>query len=195
MDWDLWTRLYKSGAVFRYVHKPLSVTRIYPETKTSGMSLERYREINAHLKKHSTLLHRMVTLIGNLRYDLSENDRSFLMSIVFTILNIAQRVKNLFFSKQSKKLYGIEITRNYIHDSCFISLPWYDTKSPQYAVLMTHQNASVALFLDGNPLELQKSNDEQLFLIPKSLRKELKITWNFEIHVEQPTRLITFKLV
>tara|TARA_S200000501_G_scaffold320790_1_gene315879 strand:- start:2319 stop:3416 length:1098 start_codon:yes stop_codon:yes gene_type:complete len=195
MDWDLWTRLYKSGATFRYIHKPLSVTRIYPETKTSAMSLERYREINAHLKQHASLLQRIRALIGTIQQSLSENDRSLLMNIVFTMINISQRIKNLVFPCKSKNLYGMEIKGNYVYDSCSISLPWYDTKPPKYAVLTTHHNISATLFLDGNPLVLQKSNDEQLFLLPSLLGNELKITWNFEIYVEQPTRLMSFKLV
>lgn len=195
MDWDLWTRLYESGAVFRYIHKPLSVTRIYPETKTSGMSFERYREINKHLKKNASLLRRMTSLLGTLHYDLSENERNFLMSIVFKMLNISRRVKNLFFSKKSKNLYGLEIKNNHINDSCTISLPWYHTKSPQFAVLTTHQDVPVTLFFDGRPLEKHNSNDEQLFVLPILRGKKHKITCSFDIHVEEPTRLISFKIV
>jgi len=194
MDWDLWTRLYKSGAVFHYLHKPLSVTRIYPETKTSGMSLERYREINHHLKQQPSVLRRVVALIGTLQFDLSENDRSLLMNIVFTMINISQRVKNLFFPREAKSLYGMEIGKNYLYDSCSISLPWYHTQPPQYAVLTTCQDVPVSLFVDGNPLICQKTNDEQLFLFPETLGKERKITWDFEIQVEQPTCLISFEL-
>jgi len=45
MDWDLWCRLSRNGAKFRYFPGPLAAVRYYPGTKTWDSGWRRYREI------------------------------------------------------------------------------------------------------------------------------------------------------
>ena len=54
MDWDLWQRLYQSGAKFAAIDRPLSLTRWYKETKTGSASLQKYKEYAALLKRNTS---------------------------------------------------------------------------------------------------------------------------------------------
>ena len=51
MDWDLWQRLYLSGASFVAIPDPLSITRWHTQTKTSRPSLKKYRDYARILKR------------------------------------------------------------------------------------------------------------------------------------------------
>jgi len=106
MDWDLWTRLYKDGAKFHYLNQCLSVTRIYADTKTSSMSLCRYREINNQLKMQSSLLRRVRSLVGMLYYDLRENKRTAAMNSMFFLLNLYLSAKRKLSSGNPKRGWG-----------------------------------------------------------------------------------------
>lgn len=56
MDWDLWIRLYKSGAHFAATPQTLSITRWYDGTKTSAHGLAKYGEYYRVLRSHSRRL-------------------------------------------------------------------------------------------------------------------------------------------
>lgn len=62
MDWDLWQRLYLSGAKFESVSSPLSITRWYTDTKTATASLRKYREYAALLGQSGGWVRRVWTL-------------------------------------------------------------------------------------------------------------------------------------
>jgi len=195
MDWELWTRLYKSGCNFYYLKRPLSVTRIYPETKTSGMSFERYREINHHLKQQPSTLRRAVALLGTWQFDLSENKRNIFMNVAFLTINAAQRVKSFVVPKKQKELYGLGIGSNLVVDSCSILLPWYHEAPPKQVVLSTApSNIPVLLFVDGEQIIGQVDNGEQLFRLSENIKGASLINWEFTLQVERPISLTSFEL-
>ncbi len=137
MDWDLWVRLYNNGARFHYVHKPLSVTRIYPETKTGSMSPARYREIDTHLRTHASARMRLRSLLGMLHHDLHE--RAEAGSQLFRFLETPLRAytwakarMRMSKSQVTPVLYGLERGSNLVRDRCSILLPWYHHKLPKY---------------------------------------------------------------
>jgi len=53
MDWDLWQRLYLSGANFQHLDNSLSITRWYPQTKTASFNVRKFVEY-ANLIKHKS---------------------------------------------------------------------------------------------------------------------------------------------
>lgn len=50
MDWDLWQRLYLTGASFHGVSEPLSITRWYAGTKTANLNWSKFKEYHQLLK-------------------------------------------------------------------------------------------------------------------------------------------------
>ncbi|GHA85461.1 hypothetical protein GCM10009069_05770 [Algimonas arctica] len=51
MDWDLWQRLYLSGAKFQAIPDTLSITRWYDGTKTAAPGLRKYKEYFSLMKR------------------------------------------------------------------------------------------------------------------------------------------------
>ena len=196
MDWDLWSRLYKNGAKFYYLHQPLSVTRVYPETKTSGMSFSRYREINQNLKLQSSLFHRVRTLLGMLHYDLSENKRNIPMHCIFLLLNLYLTVKKVFVPNYLGSLYGLEKRTNKITRTAIISFPWYDHEPPQMVTLETSPNVEVSLCVNGEPVRCGPDTEDeiQVFYLSKKLAVENKSIWKFELRVDHPCCLRLFEI-
>ena len=52
MDWDLWIRLYKSGAKFGYTRAPLSLVLWGENTKTSSFNRERRNELRSLIESN-----------------------------------------------------------------------------------------------------------------------------------------------
>lgn len=64
MDWDLWTRLWASGARFRFVDKVLSRVLWTREAKTGGFGRGRRRELTRIIDTYNPPLRRLKSRIG-----------------------------------------------------------------------------------------------------------------------------------
>lgn len=64
MDWDLWVRLYRNGAVFRRLDAALSAVCWEVGTKTSELSPRRLREIGSLAARHAGPVNAAKTLAG-----------------------------------------------------------------------------------------------------------------------------------
>lgn len=64
MDWDLWVRLFQSGARFAHLDAPLSAVIWARETKTSSFNRARRSEIAALVRRTSGRVAAMKSLIG-----------------------------------------------------------------------------------------------------------------------------------
>jgi Glycosyltransferases, probably involved in cell wall biogenesis len=153
MDWDLWTRLYKGGAKFYYICKPLSVVRICPETKTASRSRRRYAEINEHLKANVNLYTRIRTLLGSYYYDLSLQRISLMDEIVFCGLKVLLSIKGFFrkyYPSRRNMLYGFERGTNRVHGECDIFLPWYGDRPPRRMIVLCTDARNIEFYINGN---------------------------------------------
>ena len=63
MDWDLWQRLFLSGAKFHALTRSLSITRWHSGTKTASLNLRKYREYSS-LLEHSGFVRKNWTLLN-----------------------------------------------------------------------------------------------------------------------------------
>jgi glycosyltransferase involved in cell wall biosynthesis len=152
MDWDLWIRLYKVGAKFFYLRKPLSVVRMYSETKTASGSKERYAEINRLLKCNVAFYPRIRTLAGFYYSDLPNKKKTVAETILFHGLNLLRSLKKLVCksSRKCKKvLYGFESFSNMVYGECEILLPWYSNHSPRQIVIDCRTVQTLDVYING----------------------------------------------
>jgi glycosyltransferase involved in cell wall biosynthesis len=133
MDWDLWIRLYQSGAKFYYLKKPLSVVRMYPETKTASRSKARYTEIYSHLRSHVGFLHWLWIRLGFYYSDIKRGEKTVLEKGIFHFLSLLRSIRCII-RKNSKKnksiLYGIDASLNLVMGECEVYLPFYGKQEP-----------------------------------------------------------------
>lgn len=133
MDWDLWTRLYRSGARFYYLNKPLSVARIYEGTKTSSHSWRRFYEIGRHLWNNTTSVAAVKSLIRFYKHDLLTLPSRKFERLLLTTLNAARLRLRRFRSANdaSKRFkYGLSLHGNEVINEADIYLPWYSQIPP-----------------------------------------------------------------
>jgi glycosyltransferase involved in cell wall biosynthesis len=129
MDWDLWTRLYRSGAKFHYLNKPLSVVRMYDGTKTSSRSWRRFFEISRHLWLNTTPIPAFRSLTGFYYQDLLSNQVTGFERILLKGLNFYRHQKSRFkgLDKRTKKFnYGFSQYNNEAAQTVDVFLPWYN---------------------------------------------------------------------
>ncbi len=72
MDWDLWIRLFNSGAKFHYLPRVLSVVSWDEGTKTANLNIDRYREIMRISRRSSGLFSSVRTVLSFLLEHLSQ---------------------------------------------------------------------------------------------------------------------------
>jgi hypothetical protein len=76
MDWDLWRRLYKSGATFATTSDVLSITRWYDGTKTASLDPAKYREYADLLRQDCAWPRTAWTLINMAIHNLATYGRA-----------------------------------------------------------------------------------------------------------------------
>jgi glycosyltransferase involved in cell wall biosynthesis len=159
MDWDLWVRLYESGATFHYLHKPLSVVRMYSDTKTGSGSKKRYGEINAHLRRHVGFVRRLMSLSSFYCYDLLTRKSSMANRIVF---NLLRSIKNALLGRSTMSgalLYGFEVNSNTVHDACEILLPLYGRPVLGDVVVECHGTTLLHVHINDHLQEVNPTSD------------------------------------
>jgi GT2 family glycosyltransferase len=184
MDWDLWTRLFKAGARFRYLRKPLSVTRIYDGTKTTSHSEKRFFEIRRHLARHAGYFFTLRSMVGfymvGFHYpELGRGAASLPGQMAFGILNSLQRIKtalpNYNAARESKTLYGLDTRTNRVRGQCHIYLAEYGSDPPTSVIVTTTGNVDLDATVDAVPLlQITAGTDGRLnrhvFKLPRAER-------------------------
>lgn len=92
MDWDLWVRLFNSGAKFHYLPDVLSMVAWDAHTKTSSLSRHRYIEIFNLRRKHASRIASAQTALSFLLEHISQYG---VLSPIFSVLlkGLKQRQK------------------------------------------------------------------------------------------------------
>jgi len=139
MDWDLWIRLYKSGAKFSFIDKTLSMVLWAEGTKTSSFNKTRRDELSAIIQQHAP----------------PQSTKKIMRS--FAIQNIVERLRPARLKtlvtrsliRGRRKIYGISGDGR-IHDGARLAMTHYE-KDPKTSVLIRAENtASIeAVLMDG----------------------------------------------
>jgi glycosyltransferase involved in cell wall biosynthesis len=161
MDWDLWTQLYKAGAKFYYLNKPLSAVRMYPETKTASRSKARYAEIKRHLKENMGFLSRMRVLLGFYYSDVKMGRKSILDRIIYCVLNRLRSIKNIIWKYSKKKnpiLYGFECSSNLVKSECEVFLPFYGKYLPRQLVINCRNVNTLQVYVNNSMQNISSSS-------------------------------------
>lgn len=155
MDWDLWTRLYISGAKFYYLDEYLSVVRMYQGTKTASRSWRRFYEIGRHLFKHTNIWYATKSFIHFYCYD-------FLGIRLFGLEKYIQQSFSYYRQHKLKqpnstKVYhclnfGFAKLTHPLTAEVEVVLPWYHTFPPTAIVIVCSENLPPSLNLNGYDL-------------------------------------------
>lgn len=134
MDWDLWCRLARAGAQFRYLPEPLAAVRYYPGTKTLSGDRKRYAEI---WRIERTYGRRVLpwSWVGFYFFDLSfKENKTVSEKVVFGVLKSMRRVKKKLImirdrnTKTAETLYGFHRWEPLVVGKGTIRFPWYDKR-------------------------------------------------------------------
>jgi len=172
MDWDLWTRLYETGAKFYYLKKPLSAVRMYQETKTASGSKARYIEIFNHLKHNTDLKHTIRSMVGFYYQDLLSKHRSFSEQSAFHGINLIRFIKGLLHRRSLSKrraLYGVDSYSDQVQGECEIFLPWYKDAVPHELFIQCKGTANLDVCINGYPARALSKCDEKFVYIGSDL--------------------------
>ena len=201
MDWDLWTRLYKAGAKFHYLNKPLSVVRRYSATKTYSRSKERYAEVNRHLKCNVRFFNRLRLLLEFYHYDLLIGKKSFKDIIIFHSLDLLRLIKNFqwkYSQKGDKILYGFGLYSNKICGECQIFLPVYGDCTPRQVAVKFRGADTIQVYINGYLQDVTSksvSKDDCSYVIEVSdnlIGNLLKL--NLRSHSAKPWQLVSLNI-
>jgi glycosyltransferase involved in cell wall biosynthesis len=152
MDWDLWTRLYRSGAKFHYLNKPLSVVRMYKGSKTSSRSWRRFFEIARHLLLNTTMTAVVKSLVGFYYQNLLSGHVTGYEFFILKMLNFFRHQKHHFQNKNGlirRFNYGLSPHDNEVENKADVFMPWYNKLPP--AILMVRCDLEIApeVYLNG----------------------------------------------
>lgn len=134
MDWDLWCRLAKQGAKFKYLKEVLAAVRYYPGTKTLSVNKKRYLELYRIEREYGgRLLPR--SWIGAYYYTLKCNSEETAQpSIAVRYLSFLRQIwKNILSATSdktdAKQKYGFQTWTRLVDGTGTIYMPWYTTPS------------------------------------------------------------------
>jgi glycosyltransferase involved in cell wall biosynthesis len=133
MDWDLWCRLARAGAKFRYLPEPLAAVRYYHGTKTLSGDWKRYQEVWRIERLYGGRL-LPLSWFGLYLYDLIFRSNKTVREIIIYYLLISLRrikkivVGRLTAERNPKTLYGFRRWEPIVEGRCTIHMPWYDTR-------------------------------------------------------------------
>jgi len=158
MDWDLWTRLYKSGAKFHYLNKPLSVVRMYEGTKTSSRSWSRFIEIGRHLQFNTTPTVAVRSLARFYYEDLSNCHVSGLERVLLKIWQFYRHLKRRLVNANevSKRFnYGLSPYGDEVSNQVDVYLPWYKRLLPSAIQIRCDLETAPDVHLNGRRLSVK----------------------------------------
>jgi hypothetical protein len=156
MDWDLWTRLYLSGAKFYYLKKPLAVCRMYEETKTASRSQRRYQEIRRHLKMYTGRMAGMRSLLGFYYQDLLTRRTSWIDWVVYGTIGGTRGIKRWGGARLGRKkaLYGLEKETNAVQERGEVWLPWFEDTEQCLANIVVDRGITLRVAVPGGREEV-----------------------------------------
>ena len=158
MDWDLWLRLLRSGATFRFVDAPLAATRVYPETKTLSGASERYSEIWDLLSKYASWPERVKSLIGFKYYDLVHRQTGPSQTLSALAFATAKRVRRLLSQPRRRRtVFGLECWTNRVEKDCEVAIPWWGPEAVEDATIIADQIEALDVVINGHPAYLSRS--------------------------------------
>ena len=184
MDWDLWTRLFEAGAKFHYLCKPLSATRVYPGTKTTGDSKRRFAEIHRHLSQHTGYFSALRSMAGfymagarypELEHSVESRHNAPLFDAFALLLRTKARLGSEKSTTEAKVLYGLDTRTNIVRGLCQVYLPIYRERAPSTVIVTTEGTCTLSASADRVSMSiLSRQNDEtqtrHIFEIPGPLR-------------------------
>jgi glycosyltransferase involved in cell wall biosynthesis len=193
MDWDLWTRLYRSGATFHYLNKPLSVVRMYKGSKTSSRSWRRFFEIARHLWSNTTKTAAVKSLIGFYYQDLLSSDVTGYEFFLLKVLNFHRQLKHRFQKANGlvrRFNYGLSPHDNEVENKVDIFMPWYKKNPPIEIRVQCDLETSLEVYL--NDLHLSAKNCTQFcyelplidlssHLLHLQLSSHVNKTWHLQV--------------
>ncbi len=150
MDWDLWCRLARNGARFKYIRQALAAVRYYPETKTLSGDLRRYREIwRIGLLYGRRFL--PVALPGFYHFDLAfKSEKTKRESLLFNLLDRTCQLKKRLIKRSTDTLYGFYRNERSVEGPGWIQIPLYGEQkhlgmtlrvSPENSIYRIHLNS------------------------------------------------------
>jgi hypothetical protein len=155
MDWDLWTRLYRAGAKFHCLNKPLSVVRMYRGTKTASRSWARFKEIGRHVSRNASPFAALRSLSGFYYQDLKTLDVTGIERILLRMMEFYSRQKKRFAVSSpggDQNSYGLSRRGNEVHREADVSLPWYRPEPPVGLWVRSNLEVEPVVLLNGTRL-------------------------------------------
>jgi glycosyltransferase involved in cell wall biosynthesis len=168
MDWDLWTRLYHSGAKFHYLKKPLSVVRMHEGTKTASRTWRRFLEIGRHLWLNATPATTIRSLLGFYYQDLLTGHVSGFELVLLKVLDFYRQQKR-HFKNTNRPIrrfnYGLSPYGNEVENDVDVFLPWYSKLLPSVIRVRCDLETAPEVYLNGLLLSA-KPNTQFCYEIP-----------------------------
>jgi glycosyltransferase involved in cell wall biosynthesis len=174
MDWELWTRLYLSGAKFFYLNRPLAAVKICAETKTATGGASRLREIHNHLWKYSGLGTWARSMIGFVA-DTRGGENTFWKKFLNEAISSYRLVKGCFSLETNfelkKELYGIESRTNLVRKEAVVWLSWYNHGQPRELRIVSDPFSALEVFINNVQVQpkvgsTSKRFRQDIFTIP-----------------------------
>lgn len=169
MDWELWTRLYLSGAKFYCLEDCLSAVRIYPGTKTASRSSARFAEIARHLWRNTTPWHTLKSFLHFYCYDLVNLKLGKVGESINHLLDTYRQHKQT--AHSSSKVFhplnqGYVEAKRPLHAPVEITLPWYSI-TPNMLCLYCSETTAPMVKLNDLPLTVKyQHNGEYCYDMP-----------------------------
>lgn len=193
MDWDLWTRLYRLGAKFHYLNKPLSVVRMYKGTKTSSRSWRRFFEISKHLWLNTTKTAAVKSLIRFYYQDLISGPVTGYESFILKVFDFYRRLKHHFHNKNELSRsfhYGLTPYNNEVEGSADVFMPWYKKVPPSVIRVRCDLETAPEVYLNGLHLSAKSGTqfcyelpfiDLSSYLLHLQLSSHVHKIWHLQI--------------
>ena len=193
MDWDLWTRLYRSGAKFYYLNKPLSVVRMYKGSKTSSRSWRRFFEIARHLWSNTTKTATVRSLIGFYHQDLLSSHVTGYKFFILKVLNFYRQLKHHFQSTNGlirRFNYGLSSYCNEVESNVDVYMPWYNKIPPIEIRVLSDLETAPVVYLNALPLSARAGTrfcyelpfvDLSSYLLHLQLSSHVNKTWHLQV--------------
>jgi len=174
MDWDLWLRLWNSGAKFRFVDAPLAATRVYPETKTLSGGAERYREIWDLLSRYASWPERIRSLIGFKSYDVIHQQPTESKALSFRAFAIAKRARGLLGKPRKRHtVFGLECWTNRVQKECEVAIPWWGLETAKHATILTDRIEDLGVVIADHAIRLECSRQVNTHFSGREVRAYL----------------------
>lgn len=153
MDWDLWVRLWRSGAKFSFVETPLSRVLWSRDAKTGGFNAARRKELERIISQNSDFIQKIKSRMGFALHHVFEYLAPKALASKFRQLNVAN----------ARDLYGFNRS-GYIHQNAYLPIVCYGKEPAQSIELMVENGADHITVVLGNQEKQMAKDKMQLSL-------------------------------